>query len=186
MAQLNLNKFVGLGCPAWKEARAKLQKLLSGKFLPPLLRQYFVLQIFIFLALCIKHNKIWKIWAQKFSNLFLAPCILDIIESLSILLFNNAATEPTLRDNPCLRQKALVPMVGHAHIFHLLREYCASEFLYGPLCYIFETPTTASIFWTCPCARSYTFIFIAGIYLQFARSLKTFNHTKRNMLIERI
>lgn len=48
--QLNLNKFVGLGRPAWKEARVTLQKLLS-------------------------------------------------------------ATEPTLRDNPSLRQKALVPMV---------------------------------------------------------------------------
>ncbi|KAL2467098.1 fumarylacetoacetase [Abeliophyllum distichum] len=48
--QLNLNKFVGLGRPAWKEARLTLQKLLS-------------------------------------------------------------ATEPTLRDNPSLRQKALVPMV---------------------------------------------------------------------------
>ncbi|CAI9755096.1 unnamed protein product [Fraxinus pennsylvanica] len=48
--KLNLNKFVGLGRPAWKEARATLQKLLS-------------------------------------------------------------ATEPTLRDNPSLRQKVLVPMV---------------------------------------------------------------------------
>ncbi|KAL2483852.1 fumarylacetoacetase [Forsythia ovata] len=48
--QLNLNKFVGLGRPAWKEARVTLQKLLS-------------------------------------------------------------ATEPTLRDNPSLRQKALVSMV---------------------------------------------------------------------------
>ncbi|CAI9787852.1 unnamed protein product [Fraxinus pennsylvanica] len=48
--QLNLNKFVGLGRPAWKEARVTLQKLLS-------------------------------------------------------------ATEPTLRDNSSLRQKALVPMV---------------------------------------------------------------------------
>ncbi|CAA3023953.1 fumarylacetoacetase [Olea europaea subsp. europaea] len=48
--QVNLNKFVGLGRPAWKEARVTLQKLLS-------------------------------------------------------------ATEPTLRDNPSLRQKALVPVV---------------------------------------------------------------------------
>uniref|UniRef100_A0A6N2K543 Fumarylacetoacetase n=1 Tax=Salix viminalis TaxID=40686 RepID=A0A6N2K543_SALVM len=59
--QPNLNKFLALGRPAWKEARAKLQNLLSGKII-----------------------------------LYILSC--------------NVADEATLRDNPSLREKSLVPM----------------------------------------------------------------------------
>jgi hypothetical protein len=43
-AQETLNMFLGMGRPAWKEARATLQKILSGfdfLFVASLLRSYF-------------------------------------------------------------------------------------------------------------------------------------------------
>lgn len=80
--QPNLNKLLAMGRPAWKEARATLQRLLS-----------------CMLGLILSIHLDYAEFCYLASRFLVLVCF-------------GAASEPTLRDNDVLREKAFYDMVS--------------------------------------------------------------------------
>jgi len=85
--QPNLNKFLAMGRPAWKEARSTLQRILSC-------------------MLCL----ILLIYLDFYGVLLFGFKVL-------VLVCFHAANEPILRDNDVLRRKSFHQMVSSVKLF---------------------------------------------------------------------
>lgn len=125
--------FLGMGRPAWREARATLQKILSGSCLLLLLLLFTIIYILaspfsLFLLTTQLGCNMQSVKKKQIVIVFSYVVAIDVDGWQYIQLQDGtnyysfffpccfAADEPVLRDNEALRNKCLVPMVSFLNL----------------------------------------------------------------------